>query len=231
MVDPALYDEYSKEKVDEAIAYLSYKKAENPRPLPKEESGKHPILYVFRHSQSEDNADFVFSGFRDPALTEKGIEQARILAEKLKDKKIDMLVTSDQKRTIETMKIAIARNPDAKKLEIIQDKRLRERCYGDLQGKSKLLMQLEDPSLLHELRRSYRTIPPNGESLEMVVKRVYEFINEIIIHMKKFKVNVAVACSGNSVRGFRKYFEHLTEEETAEIETPLAQDYAAYEVK
>ena len=57
MVDPALYDEYSKEKVDEAIAYLSYKKAENPRPLPKEESGKHPILYVFRHSQSEDNAD------------------------------------------------------------------------------------------------------------------------------------------------------------------------------
>jgi bisphosphoglycerate-dependent phosphoglycerate mutase len=46
-----------------------------------------------------------------------------------------------------------------------------------------------------------------------------------------YKMNVAVSCHGNSIRGFRQVFENLTNEQTALIESPLAQDYAAYSIK
>lgn len=222
-----LYSKYPKDKVDKAIEYLSY---HNAKELPKNEDLRYPILYVFRHGQTIDNADFVFSGWRDSDLTEKGKHQALILSEKLKDKKIHMLVASDQIRAIKTMEIAVSSNKNASSLEIHKDKRIKERCYGDLQGESKLEMHLTDPEKLLEYRRSYDIKPPNGESIEDVVKRVYEFIEEIIPLMKMYKMNVAVSCHGNSIRGFRKYFEHLTNEETALIETPLAQDYAAYPI-
>ena len=228
MIDPAILQKYPKEKIDEAIAFLTYK---NTAVMPKEELQGVPTLYVFRHGQTTDNAEMVFSGWRDVDLTEKGVRQAEELAEKLKNKKVDMLVVSDMKRALHTMEIAISKNEVAKKLVILKDSRIKERCYGDLQGTSKLLLQLENPTLSHDYRRSYDVIPPNGESIEMVVKRVQEFIDEIIPRMKAFNINVAVSCHGNSIRGFRQHFEHLTNEETATLESPLGQDYLAYAVK
>jgi len=224
-----LYEKYGKETVDEAVKYLSYRTIS--KDLPKDESEDFPILYVFRHGQTTDNADFIFSGWRDVDLTEKGIQQAEILSEKLKDKKIHMLIASDQVRAIRTMELAMSKNESAKELEIVKDPRIKERSYGDLQGESKLLLQLENPKLLLQYRRGYHNSPPNGESLEMVVKRVEDFLYDIIPKMKEFKINVAVSCHGNSIRGIRKHFENLTEEETEEIETPLGQDYAAYLIK
>ena len=228
MIDPAILQKYPKEKIDEAIAFLTYK---NTAVMPKEELQGVPTLYVFRHGQTTDNAEMVFSGWRDVDLTEKGVRQAEELAEKLKNKKVDMLVVSDMKRALHTMEIAISKNEVARKLVILKDSRIKERCYGDLQGTSKLLLQLENPTLSHDYRRSYDVIPPNGESIEMVVKRVQEFIDEIIPRMKAFNINVAVSCHGNSIRGFRQHFEHLTNEETATLESPLGQDYLAYAVK
>lgn len=222
-----LYQKYGKDKVDLAIKYLSYK---DVRILPKNEIYGYPILYVFRHGQTEDNSNFIFSGWRDSDLTEKGKQQALELAPKLKDKKISMLFCSDQIRSIKTMRLAMSQNQYSTKVEVIKDPRIKERSYGSLQGKSKLIMQLENPELLLEYRRSYTKIPPEGESLEMVVDRVYQFIEDLIPKMKQFRINVAVSCHGNSIRGFRKYFEHLTDEQTSEIETPLGQDYAAYSI-
>lgn len=227
-IDPTLYEKYSKEKIDEAVEILTYKKVSV---LPKNESTEFPTLYVFRHGETEDNANFIFSGWRDSELTEKGREQALILAPKLKDKKIDMLVSSTQKRAVETMKLAMSLNEHAKNLEITKEERIKERCYGDLQGQSKLLLQLKDPELLLRDRRSFDEAPPNGESIKTVCERVASFCNDIVPLMKQHKINVAISCHGNSIRGFRKYFENLTDKETNEIETPLAQDYAAYIIK
>ena len=224
----AFYQKYPKKQVDEAVAYLSY---HDTKPMPKDENSAYPILYVFRHGQTEDNANFVFSGWRDSDLTELGIKQAQTLAEKLKDKKIHMLVSSDLIRSIRTMEIAFSQNDYAKKLEIHRDARLKERSYGDLQGTSKLEMQLTDPAHLAEERRSYDFVPPNGESTATVIKRVKLFIDEIIPLMKMYKMNVAVSCHGNSIRGFRQVFEKLTNDQTALVESPLAQDYAAYSIK
>jgi len=219
------YQKYPKEKVDDALAFLNYKTA--PKDLPKSESDTKPTLYIFRHGQTEDNAEQLFSGWRDSPLTERGREQSRILAEKLKDKKIDMLISSPQIRAVETMKVAMSKNK-SKDLEIHMDERIKERSYGDLQGKSKLEMVLEDPKLAQKIRRSYDEVPPNGESIAMVCDRVFQFCDETIPLMKQNKTNVAISCHGNSIRGFRKYFEGLNPEETASIETPLGQDYIAY---
>lgn len=231
MIDPAelqrLYSKYGMDKVEEAIAYLSYRKAD---PLPKEEKEGCPTLYVFRHGQTVDNANYVFCGWRDPDLTETGVQQAEVLAEKFKDKSIHMLIASDQQRAIKTMQIAMSKNPYARELEITKDPRIKEKSYGDYQGKSKLEMELEDPEKVLEIRRNYFEVSPNGESIEMVVKRVNNFLDEILPLMKEHRINVAVSCHGNSIRGIRQRFEKLSNEETALIETPLGQDYAAYAI-
>lgn len=232
MIDTALLDDYykkyGKKKIDDALNYLSYKSADV---MPKTESPDKPVMYIFRHGQTEDNANFVFSGWRDSALTDKGKEQALELAEKIKDKKIHMLISSPQIRAVDTMKIACSLNKDAALLEIHTDERIKERSYGVLQGKSKLEIQLEDPELLLKIRRSFDYQPENGESIKMVCERVKSFCDEIIPLMKQHQINIAVSCHGNSIRGFRKYFENLSDEETATIETPLAKDYAAYTIE
>ena len=228
MIDEKLLKKFPKEQIEEAMRLLAY---HNAPELPKEESDTLPTMYIFRHGQSEDNAEFSFSGWRDPGLTQKGIEHAEVLAEKIKDKKLQMLISSPQKRAIETMKIAISKNPYAKKLEITTDDRIKERSYGELQGKSKLLAQLENPKLLETERRSFDYVLKGGESIEMVCKRVADFCDSIIPIIKETGVNVAISCHGNSIRGFRRYFEKLSDAETASIETPLAQDYAAYIIK
>jgi len=222
------YQKYSKEKVDEAIAKLNYKEVTT---MPKSEDPNFPIIYIFRHGQSEDNEKMIFSGWRDPKLTQKGIDQALNLAEKLKDKKIDYLISSTQIRAIDTLKYAISLNENAKNLEIHTDERIRERSYGDLQGTSKLELFLENEELCNEYRRSYSKRAQNGENLEDVIKRVREFIEELIPMVKEKNINVAISCHGNSIRGFRSYFENLTPEEVSKIETPLGSDYLSYNIK
>ena len=225
MFDTVLYKKYPKQKIEEALALLNYKKVSY---MPKKESNTRPTVYIFRHGQTEDNADFIFSGWRDSPLTEKGREQALELAKKLKDKKLDILISSPQSRAVETMKLAVSLNEYAKDREISMDDRIKERGYGELQGKSKLEIQLENPELLKKYRRSYYEKVKDGESLEDVVKRVEDFCREIVPLMKLHKLNVAVSCHGNSIRGLRKYFENLTPEQVCEVETPLGLDYISY---
>lgn len=215
-------------KVKKAKDLLNYKKVDE---LPKEESDEFSTIYVFRHGQTEDNANFIFSGNRDSKLTEEGKKQAKILSEKIKGVNFNRLISSPQNRAVQTMEIAMSQNPNAKNLKIETDERIKERSYGDLTGKSKMEIQLKDPEELLKIRRSYDFVPPNGESIEMVCKRVEEFCDDLVKEISGKNVKVAISCHGNSMRGFRKYFENLDNETVSKLETPLAQDYASYIVK
>lgn len=196
--------------------------------LPKSESKKDPEIYVFRHGQTTDNINRVFSGWRDAKLTETGIKQAEELAEALKDKHIDLCITSPQSRAKDTAKIALKYHKD---ILFEEDPRVMERNYGVLQGKSKEKLMRESPELTTQYRRGYDTPPPKGESIKMVEDRVFPFCDAVVERVKKNNINIAISCHGNSMRAIRRYFENLSVAEELTVENPLAQTYAQYVIK
>lgn len=169
-------------------------------------------IYLFRHGVTKDNARGVFSGFRDVSLNEKGRRDAKIVAMRLKNKKIDVAFESHLKRSKETLKEVLKFHPECK--IIVEDDRIIERCYGKLEGKTHLSVVekygFEKYDLWH---RSYRNRPPAGESFEDVENRVLAFIRDLLRLIKTQKVNVAISAHNNSMRPFRKFFEKLSREE------------------
>ena len=126
-------------------------------------------LIYFVHGTTYDNASKKCSGWKQVELNELGKEQALNLGKVNKDIKFDVIFTSDLIRAIDSANIAF---PNVKK---IQNKRLRECNYGDLDGEDKNLIVYED----------HIDVPfPNGESLKDVEVRVQSFINDILKEYK-----------------------------------------------
>ena len=184
-------------------------------------------IYVFRHGETTDNKRKIFSGFRNPGLTEKGLKDARVLAKKLKDARIDLAYVSHLKRMKTTMKEVLKYHASAK---IIVDDRIIERCYGKLQGTSKTKLAKENPKKFKIYHRSYNVPPPEGESIKMVEKRVRAFCKELVKKIRQERVNVAIVCGNNSMRALRRYFEKLTIKEMMVQENSCV-DFVKYQIK
>ncbi len=178
-------------------------------------------LFVFRHAETSDNSNHIFSGWRNPDLTSKGIAQAQEVAEQLKGEKIDYAFTSHLKRAQRTLEIILKQH---EQIPVIVDDRLIERCYGTLQGKNKLKVAAEKPEWFAKVHRGYDFLPPEGESLKMVESRTLPFIMELEMWLKQNPTNVAISCHGNSMRPIRRVFEHLSLKQMLQIENP--QDHA-----
>lgn len=174
-------------------------------------------IYVVRHSQSVDNEQHIFSGWRDSPLTKCGVETAKELARQLKHKGIDLVFSSDQKRAIDTAKEILKFH---KGVPMILDARLRERDYGVLTGKSKIAFQLQNPKLYAVYHRSFNKAPPKGESFQMVNRRVQPFIKDLLRVVRHWKVNVLISAHGNSIRPLRKHFEHLSIHQMRTLDNP-----------
>lgn len=118
------------------------------------------IIY-FVHGTTYDNVTGNCSGWKQSKLTEVGKERATKLGIIRKDTYFDVIFTSDLIRAIDSANLAF---PNVEK---IQDKRLRECNYGDLDGENKSLIiyekHINDPF-------------PNGESLKDVENRIKSFI-------------------------------------------------------
>ena len=95
-------------------------------------------LVLVRHGQSEWNKENLFTGWKDPNLTEKGIEEASKAGKELKanQMKFDAMFTSDLIRAQETGRI-ILEEMDQTDITVIKDICLNERNYGDLAGLNK----------------------------------------------------------------------------------------------
>jgi 2,3-bisphosphoglycerate-dependent phosphoglycerate mutase len=198
------------------------------KPLPKRESKTKPVLYLFRHGETYDTKRRVFSGWRQSRLTRVGIKQAEVLAKKLRNKKIDLMIQSRLVRSKYTARIILRYHPDTK---IETDDRIIERNYGDLMGHSKTKLMKKSPELAAKYRRGYDFPPPHGESIKMVEKRVFPFCRDIIKRMKKEEINIAVSAHGNSMRVMRRFFEKMDVEKMLTHENPLGEDYASYVIK
>jgi 2,3-bisphosphoglycerate-dependent phosphoglycerate mutase len=174
-------------------------------------------LFVFRHAETTDNSRGIFSGWRDPELTLKGLSQAREIAEQLRQDKIDYAFTSHLKRAQKTLEIVLETHPA---IPVFTDDRLIERCYGLLQGKSKRKVAMERPKWFAKVHRGYDFPPPEGESLKMVENRTLPFLAQLKEWLGQNPGNVAISCHGNSLRPIRRVFEHLSLEQMLELENP-----------
>jgi alpha-ribazole phosphatase len=67
--------------------------------MDKENQENYCIIYLVRHGETEWNVKKITQGQSESYLTEKGVEQAKETAEKLKDVKFDAIFSSDLNRT------------------------------------------------------------------------------------------------------------------------------------
>ena len=133
-------------------------------------------MIIVRHGQTEWNLKLVRQGHLDSPLTDKGIAQAKALAQRLAQEKFSALYSSDLGRALQTAQL-IAK---ATGHSIITDKRLRERHLGIFQGLSGDEIRERFP----EEYRCHRTmgptyIIPGGESVEQQVARNIAYLNKI----------------------------------------------------
>ncbi len=183
-------------------------------------------IFLFRHAETFDNKDGIFSGRRDPDLTPQGIEEAKKIRDELKNEKVTKAYSAPNKRTKHTLEIVL--EPHEGTEIVVADPRIRERDYGDLTGKSKKKTAELYPKEYPKWHRGYDTPPPGGESIKDAEERVLPFIKEMMQNIWQNDV-ILICVSANIVRPFRKYFEKLSNEEMSSFEHEPAKIYT-YEV-
>ena len=178
-------------------------------------------LILIRHGQSEWNALNQFTGWKDPDLTAKGIEEAHNAGKIIKNLKInfDLVFTSALVRAQNTAEIILEEINQS--LSTIKNQALNERNYGDLAGLNKDDARKRwGDEQVHIWRRSYDIPPPGGESLKDTGERVLPFfIKEILPHVCDGK-NILVAAHGNSLRSLIKYLDNISNENIVKLEIP-----------
>lgn len=170
------------------------------------------LLVLARHGQSEWNLKNLFTGWKDPGLTDLGVQEARTAGQRLKEMGVqfDIAFTSDLSRAQRTCKLILEEigQPD---LKTIADQALNERDYGDLAGLNKDDARTRwGEEQVHLWRRSYDVPPPGGESLKDTVARVLPYyIREILPRVMRGE-RVLVAAHGNSLRALVMVLDGLT---------------------
>ena len=172
------------------------------------------VLVLVRHGESEWNKLNLFTGWKDPDLTEKGIAEAKQAARLLKAMSVtfDVAFTSDLLRAQHTLTL-ILDGLGQSGLETHRDQKLNERDYGDLSGLNKDDARKrwgEEQVLIW--RRSYDVPPPGGESLKDTAARVLPYYEAKIWPAVKAGRNVIVAAHGNSLRALIMKLEGLSGE-------------------
>ena len=176
-------------------------------------------LILIRHGQSEWNALNQFTGWKDPDLTAKGIEEAHNAGMVINNLNInfDLVFTSALIRAQNTAEIILKEINQS--LSTIKNQALNERNYGDLAGLNKDDARKRwGDEQVHIWRRSYDVPPPGGESLKDTGERVLPFfLKEILPHVCKGK-NVLVAAHGNSLRSLIKFLDNISDEDIVKLE-------------
>lgn len=172
-------------------------------------------LILVRHGESEWNLKNLFTGWRNPDLTDKGIEEARATGQALKAKGLvpDLYYTSSLRRAQHTLDLMLEEMGIAN-VTITRNTALNERDYGDLSGLNKDDARTkwgEEQVLIW--RRSFDVPPPGGESLKDTAARTVPYFKAEIEPQLKAGKTVLVAAHGNSLRALVMAIEGLTPEQ------------------
>lgn len=176
-------------------------------------------LVLVRHGQSEWNLKNLFTGWKDPDLTELGVKEATKAGELLaaRGMHFDIAFTSVLRRAQRTCSI-ILDGVGQSGLETIRDEALNERDYGDLSGLNKDdARERWGEEQVHIWRRSYDTPPPGGESLKDTGARVWPYYIRQILPRAMRGETVLVAAHGNSLRSLVMVLDGLSREAITEL--------------
>jgi 2,3-bisphosphoglycerate-dependent phosphoglycerate mutase len=177
-------------------------------------------LILVRHGQSEWNLKNLFTGWKNPDLTEQGIAEARATGEKLKAAGLvpNVFYTSGLRRAQHTLDL-ILEELGIVDLVITRNKALNERDYGDLSGLNKDDARAKwGEEQVHVWRRSFDVPPPGGESLKDTAARTLPYYEKQILPQVEAGEIVLVAAHGNSLRSMVMAIEQLTPAQILERE-------------
>lgn len=162
-------------------------------------------LYLVRHGQTDWNANSLTQGQVDIPLNNEGIKQAKTLGESLRKINFDAVFSSDLVRAQKTAEIITLE----RKMAVETTKLLRERNFGELDGKAEHLMKKFYDTwivLSREERRKYRPYK-DYETDEEVTGRFITFLRETAVMFSG--KTVLIVCHGSMLRTL---LNHLTEE-------------------
>lgn len=133
------------------------------------------IIFV-RHGETTANVGRLFCGYTDVALTEKGVEQAKAVAHRLRDYNFTKVISSDLQRAYNTA----AMINEFHQLPIQKELALRELNFGSCEGYTyEELTKLKPESFKGDRVGEWDFIFPEGESLDLMSQRVIESIEDI----------------------------------------------------
>ena len=184
-------------------------------------------LILVRHGQSEWNQQNLFTGWRDPDLTERGVTEARNAGRALKAEGITFTIafTSELMRAQKTCALLLEEQGQSD-LQTIRNVALNERDYGDLSGLNKDdAREKWGEEQVHIWRRSFDTPPPGGESLKDTAERVLPYFNNTIMPRIRAGENVLVAAHGNSLRALVMVLDGLGETEITLVNIATGEPY------
>ena len=182
-------------------------------------------LTLVRHGQSDWNNKNLFTGWENPDLTSKGIDEAHAtgLLLKKQSKIYSYLFTSLLDRAINTANIIIE-ELDINGINVVRDEALNERDYGELTGLNKDdAREKWGEDQVYIWRRSFDIPPPGGESLKDTADRVIPYYENKILPLLFEDNNILVSAHGNSLRALVMHIEGLSPEEILQREIATGQ--------
>ncbi|MBW2982954.1 histidine phosphatase family protein [Candidatus Woesearchaeota archaeon] len=148
-------------------------------------------LIIVRHGETHANLNDVTQGHRNTQLTPRGKAQARKVAERLKDERIDAAYTSDLDRALHTTQEILNHHPAT---ELVTTPLLREQAKGIHEGRP----HKERDRLLEETGTPFhKWQPEGGESLGDVQDKAISFLKTL--EEQHINHNVLVVSHGGPI--------------------------------
>ena len=164
-------------------------------------------VYVTRHGESRWNVEGKVQGITDTPLTDKGREQARELALRIKadDPGIDLIIASTLSRADETARIL----SEITGIPMESEPRLIEQNFGEYEGHE----WKKHPGVFHEAKKQFAYDYNGGESMLKLGQRIFNLLDDIHERMIREKKTFLLVTHGGIVRMINAYFNSETNEE------------------
>jgi len=174
-------------------------------------------LALVRHGESTWNAKGIWTGWKDPPLSEKGIEESREAGELLSGVKFDIAYVSDLLRAKQTLDEIL--KVFGIQIPVVETQALRERNYGDYTEKNKweVKKQLGEVEF-KKIHRGWDDSVSGGETLKDVYDRTVPYYQEEILPKLEQGKNILISAHGNSLRALVKYLDRLSDSYVENLE-------------